>query len=38
VFPNVHVELTPSKGMQFELDEIAYNFYNEFERMTGFSM
>jgi zinc finger SWIM domain-containing protein 3 len=38
VFPNVHVELTPSKGMQFELDEIAYNFYNEFERMTGFSI
>jgi len=32
------MKLTPSKGMQFESDEITYNFYNEYRRMTGFSI
>jgi len=38
VSPNMPMELTPSKGMEFESDEIAYNFYNEYGRMTGFSI
>jgi hypothetical protein len=35
---NVPMELTPSKGMQFELDESAYSFYNEYGRAIGFSI
>jgi hypothetical protein len=35
---NVPMELTPSKGMQLESDEIAYNFYNEYGIMAGFSI
>jgi hypothetical protein len=38
VSPNMLIELTSSKGMQFELDEIAYNLYTEYERMTGFNI
>jgi zinc finger SWIM domain-containing protein 3 len=38
VSPNLPMELTPSNGMQFESDEIAYNFYNDYGRMTGFSI
>jgi zinc finger SWIM domain-containing protein 3 len=38
VSPSMPIELTPSKGMQFESDDIAYNFYNEYGRMAGFSI
>ena len=40
VSPNVPMELTSSEDKQFELDDIAYNFYNEYEyeRMTSFSI
>jgi zinc finger SWIM domain-containing protein 3 len=38
VSPSVPIELTPSKGMQFESDNIAYKFYNEYGRMAGFSI
>jgi hypothetical protein len=38
VSPSVPIELRPSKGMQFESDDIAYNFYNEYGRMAGFSI
>jgi zinc finger SWIM domain-containing protein 3 len=38
VSPNMPMELTPSKGMEFESDEISYHFYNEYGRMTGFSI
>jgi zinc finger SWIM domain-containing protein 3 len=38
VSPNMPMKLTPSKCMEFNSDEIAYNFYNEYERMTGFSI
>jgi hypothetical protein len=38
VTPNVPTELTPSKGMQFESDESAYSFYNEYGRVAGFSI
>jgi hypothetical protein len=35
---NVPIELTPSKGMRFESNDIAYNFYNEYGRMVGFGI
>ena len=35
---NVLMESTPFKGMKFEADEIAYDFYNEYGRKTGFSI
>ena len=38
VSPNVPTELTPSKGMEFESDESAYSFYNEYGRIIGFSI
>jgi zinc finger SWIM domain-containing protein 3 len=34
----VPTELTPSKGIQFESDESAYSFYNEYGRAAGFSV
>jgi zinc finger SWIM domain-containing protein 3 len=38
VSPNMPIELTSTKGMRFELDDIAYNFYIEYERMTSFGI
>jgi hypothetical protein len=38
VSPNVPIELTSSKGMQFELDDIANNFYIEYGRMASFGI
>ncbi|XP_030970696.1 protein FAR1-RELATED SEQUENCE 5-like [Quercus lobata] len=35
---NVPMESTPFKGMEFEADEIAYDFYNEYGRKAGFSI
>ena len=35
---NVLKESTPFKGMKFEADEIAYDFYNEYGRKIGFSI
>ena len=35
---NVPMESTPFKGMEFEADESAYDFYNEYGRKTGFSI
>ena len=35
---NVHMESTPFKGMEFEADEIAYDFYNEYGKNAGFSI
>ena len=35
---NVSMESTPFKGMEFEADESAYDFYNEYGRKTGFSI
>ena len=35
---NVPMESTPFKGMESEVDEIAYDFYNEYSRKTGFSI
>ena len=35
---NVLMESTPFKGMKFEANEIAYDFYNEYGRKTGFSI
>ena len=35
---NVPMESTPFKGMEFETDEIAYDFYNEYGKKTGFSI
>ncbi|KAK4589795.1 hypothetical protein RGQ29_020397 [Quercus rubra] len=35
---NVPMESTPFKGMEFEADEIAYGFYNEYGRNAGFSI
>ncbi|KAL0013275.1 hypothetical protein SO802_000344 [Lithocarpus litseifolius] len=35
---NVPMESTPFNGMEFEADEIAYDFYNEYGRKTGFSI
>ena len=35
---NVPMESTPFKGMEFEADEIAYDFYNEYGRKTSFSI
>ena len=35
---NVPMESTPFKGMKFEADEIAYDFYNEYGRNDGFSI
>ena len=32
---NVPMESTPFKGLEFEVDEIAYDFYNEYGRKTG---
>ena len=32
------MESTPFKGTEFEADEIAYDFYNEYDRKTGFSI
>ena len=32
---NVPMESTPFKGMEFEADEIAYDFYNEYGRKAG---
>nr|XP_023929565.1 protein FAR1-RELATED SEQUENCE 5-like [Quercus suber] len=34
---NVPMESTPFKGMEFEADEIAYGFYNEYGKKAGFS-
>ena len=38
VSPNVPTELTSSKGMEFESDESAYSFYNEYGRIASFSI
>nr|XP_023894159.1 protein FAR1-RELATED SEQUENCE 5-like [Quercus suber] len=38
VLSNVPMESTPFKGMEFEVDEIAYDFYNEYGRKVGFSI
>ena len=35
---NVPMESTPFKEMEFEADEIAYDFYNEYGRKVGFSI
>ena len=35
---NVPMESTPFKWMEFEADEIAYDFYNEYGRRAGFSI
>ena len=35
---NVPMASTPFKGMEFEAEEIAYDFYNEYGRKTGFSI
>ena len=35
---NVPMESIPFKGMKFEAKEIAYDFYNEYGRKTGFSI
>ena len=35
---NVLMESTPFKGMKFEAEEIAYDFYNEYGRKTSFSI
>ncbi|XP_075655108.1 putative hexokinase-like 2 protein [Castanea sativa] len=35
---NVPMQSTPFKGMEFEADEIAYDFYNEYGRKAGFSI
>ena len=32
------MESIPFKGMEFEAKEIAYDFYNEYGRKTGFSI
>ena len=38
-FPsNVPIESTPFKGMEFEAYEIAYDFYNNYGKKTGFSV
>jgi hypothetical protein len=36
--PNVPTKLTPSKGMQFESNESACSFYNEYGRAAGYSI
>ena len=38
VSSNVPMEFTPFKGMEFEADEIAYDFYNEYGRKASFSI
>ena len=38
VFSDVPMEFTPFKGMEFEADEIAYDFYNEYGRKASFSI
>ena len=38
VSSNVTMEFTPFKGMEFEANGIAYDFYNEYGRKTGFSI
>ena len=38
VLSNVPMESIPFKGMEFEAKEIAYGFYNEYGRKTGFSI
>ena len=35
---NVPMESTPFKVMEFEADEIAYDFYNEYDKKVGFSI
>ena len=35
---NVPMESTPFKGMEFETDETAYDFYNEYGKKAGFSI
>ena len=35
---NVPMESTPFKGMEFETDEIAYDFYNEYGRKASFTI
>ena len=35
---NVPMESTPFKGMEFEADEIVYDFYNEYGKMASFSI
>ena len=35
---NIPMESTPFKGMEFEANEIAYDFYNEYGRKIGFSI
>ena len=35
---NMPMKSTPFKGMEFEADEIAYDFYNEYGRNAGFSI
>ncbi|KAK8948586.1 Protein FAR-RED IMPAIRED RESPONSE 1 [Platanthera zijinensis] len=36
--PHVNQEITPCLGMEFDSDELAYQFYNEYERYAGFSI
>ncbi|KAM3712710.1 hypothetical protein ACJW30_01G203100 [Castanea mollissima] len=38
VTSNVPMKSTPFKGMEFEADEIAYDFYNEYGKNAGFSI
>ena len=35
---NVAMESTPFKGMDFEANEIAYDFYNGYGRKVGFNI
>ena len=35
---NVPMESTPFKGMEFEAEEIAYDFYNEYGRKASFGI
>ena len=35
---NVPMESTPFKRMEFEADEITYDFYNGYGRKAGFSI
>ncbi|KAM3760557.1 hypothetical protein ACB098_01G202800 [Castanea mollissima] len=38
VTSNVPMKSTPFKGMEFEADEIAYDFYNEYGKNASFSI
>lgn len=38
VNPNIFAEFTPSIGKIFELEQIAYDIYNEYRRRAGFGV